>query len=111
MPQLTIEAGDESHTVPAIYQVCPRCQGHGHHDHPAFVNGISDEEFREDPDFRDDYLAGKHDVSCEECHGDRVVLVPNRDAIDPHVLARLDEHNQALAEMRATQAAERRMGA
>ncbi len=108
---IQLQAGDETITVPAIYEVCSRCQGHGVHDHPAFSNGITDEEFRQDPGFREEYMAGTYDVTCDTCHGQRVVLVPNRQEIDPKILQQIDEDAAELAKMYAIEAAERRMGA
>lgn len=62
-------------TFPAKYDVCPRCEGHGKHVNPNVDgNGISQEEFDADPDFRDNYFAGVYDVQCSFCKGERVVL-------------------------------------
>jgi RecJ-like exonuclease len=61
---------------PARYEVCDRCDGKGTHTNPAIDgNGISPEEFREDPDFEEAYFRGDYDVSCSVCHGQRVVAV------------------------------------
>ena len=61
-------------TLPAVYEVCGRCQGEGKHTNPSIDgNGITQEEFDEDPDFRENYFSGVYDIECEECHGKRVV--------------------------------------
>lgn len=97
--------GDEEErerVIPSHFEVCERCCGRGVHDHSAFANGISGDEFAEDPDFFEDYRAGTYDVTCERCHGKRVVLVPDDSvANDPAILA----HNEAERE----RAYERRM--
>ena len=109
---LTVE--DENgveHVLPTRFDVCPTCEGHGVHDHPAFANGLTSEDFDEDPDFREDYFAGHYDVCCEECRGERVVSVVDEDKADPALLALWREKLQADADYAAECAAERRMGA
>jgi hypothetical protein len=70
------EDAGEGYEVPAVFEVCGRCDGHGKHDHPAFSNGITFDEWNgpgwsyED---QETYLSGGYDVQCEECKGDRVV--------------------------------------
>lgn len=54
--------------LPARFEVCPRCQGEGSHVNPAVDgNGLTAEDFDQDPDFHDDYMAGAYDVPCEQC--------------------------------------------
>lgn len=65
-------------SFPAKFEVCTRCDGTGAHVNPSIDgNGISPEEFREDPDFEESYFAGDYDVTCETCKGARVVAVPD----------------------------------
>ncbi len=103
---------DEETTVeiPAKFEVCHRCDGHGHHDHPAFSNGISQQDFAEDPDFREDYLRGRFDVPCSECHGKNVIAIPDYEAMTPELRARVEKHYSDRAAWRAQEAHERRMG-
>jgi len=104
-------------SLPAHYEVCWRCRGKGTHDHPAFSNGFTAEEMHEHgDDFREDYMAGVYDVTCMECRGKRVLLVPSRDAIKEgtaahELLMALDSMEAAAAECEAEMAAERRAGA
>lgn len=54
--------------------ICPVCLGEGSTVDPAIdCHGISAEEFREDPDFAEEYFAGTYDVVCAGCEGLRVV--------------------------------------
>ena len=56
--------------------VCPTCRGKGTHVNPSIDgNGITSEQFDEDPDFREDYFAGKYDITCRECEGKRVIPI------------------------------------
>jgi len=57
------------------YAVCPRCRGEGSHVNPSVDgHGITAEEMDEmGPEFFEDYMGGLYDVSCERCHGLRVV--------------------------------------
>jgi hypothetical protein len=111
--------------------VCPTCDGRGSHVDPSVdCMGISAEDFRDDPDFHDDYFGydgdeddegnpvrkarGAYDVDCYECGGRRVVPVPDWDEGDPaHTAMRelLEDRARSAAEDWAERMAERRMGA
>lgn len=108
--------GDEVQAdLAARWQVCPRCDGAGKHDHPAFAGGITASDVEEDPDFFEEYLSGRYDVSCTECKGRTTVLT----LLDPleyseedrvHVWAwRVVQEEMAACDR--MQAAERRYGA
>lgn len=83
------------------WNVCPRCRGEGQYVNPAIdEHGITAEEMTEFGEtFRENYLAGLFDVSCELCDGRRVV--------NDEELEVWEEE----AEERAMLAAEMRMGA
>jgi len=104
--------GDEEWgEVPCRYDVCPTCQGRGRHVNPSVdCDGLTADDFAEDPDFATDYLDGCYDVPCFECDGNRVVVVLDRDAIDPADLERIDRWNAARARDRQEAMWERRMG-
>lgn len=96
---------------PATREKCQTCDGTGSHVNPAIDgNGLS-EEYISDPEFMADYMGGFYDVRCDECKGEKIVLVIDRGHADPKMLKLLDE--AALAEWECEQeaAAERRMGA
>ena len=106
--------GEDFETViPSKFEVCFNCEGRGSHVHRGVdEGGITPEEFAEDPDFEEDYFSGVYDVSCDECHGQRVLLVPDWEAKWPMGLKeRYEEHCHTQAEYAAERAAERRMGA
>jgi hypothetical protein len=71
--------GDEIE-IPTRFELCPRCEGRGTHDHPAFDNGITADEWN-GPDWDDEsreyYMRGDYDVQCTQCSGLRVVEVPD----------------------------------
>ncbi len=96
--------------LPARRIVCPRCDGTGTHDHPAFSNGV-DHEHLEDPDFSENYLRGHYDVRCEECNGDRVVLAVDWDALTPKMRDRLARAEWEAGQSERERESERRMGA
>lgn len=91
--------------LPCRFVVCDRCEGKGVHDNEAFSNGISSEDFNEDPDFRAQYMRGDYDVPCSVCNGERVVPAPDTDRLTPEQKRWLENHYQGLREL----AAERRM--
>jgi excinuclease UvrABC ATPase subunit len=76
--------GDEVETsFPAKFEVCPTCEGRGSHVNPSIDSeGISEDDFAEDPEFRENYFGGMYDQQCNECHGLRVVPAVDRDACD-----------------------------
>ena len=72
----------ETVSLPAVYEVCPKCHGSGSYVNPNIDrNGISTHDPDLDPEFWESYWSGEFDVSCNQCTGQRVILVP------------LDEHN------------------
>ena len=66
-------------TLPVRYGVCPLCEGHGRHVNPAIdAGGLTAEDFEQDPEFARAYRAGRYDVGCAQCDGERVVLIVDR---------------------------------
>lgn len=58
------------------YEVCDLCRGKGKVVNPNIdCQGITREDFDEDPDFEEDYLSGVYDIKCTQCKGERVVSV------------------------------------
>ena len=59
-----------SHKHDNRWIICPACEGEGTCVNPNIdSNGLTAEDFAEDPDFADDYMSGVYDVSCAACHG------------------------------------------
>jgi hypothetical protein len=69
------DGGVDEITLPTKKAVCPDCKGTGSHVNRAIDgNGITSSEMAElGDDFREDYLAGVYDVTCETCEGANVV--------------------------------------
>jgi hypothetical protein len=90
------------------WEVCPTCEGRGKHVNPSIDSqGISPEEFDEEPDFHEDYMRGVYDVSCYECGGRRVVPEPDEDTENGK---RVVEKMNTLAQWAREEAHEREMG-
>lgn len=50
--------------------ICPVCEGNGTVVNPNIDdNGLTADDFAEDPDFADDYMSGVYDVTCNACGG------------------------------------------
>lgn len=50
--------------------ICPACDGEGTCVNPNIdANGLTAEDFAEDPDFSENYMSGLYDVTCGACHG------------------------------------------
>lgn len=104
------ENGDEV-ALPTKFALCPRCRGTGQHDHPAFSNGITGEEWARDwdEDERDAYVAGAYDVVCSVCAGQRVVAQPDRAKLTADQRRWLRAQERDLAQLRADERSERFM--
>lgn len=98
--------------LPTRFEVCPTCEGRGSHTNPSIdCNGLSSEDFEQDPDFREDYFSGVYDVQCYGCGGRRVVPVVDERRCDPKHLELYYRQLEARAELEGMYASERRMGA
>lgn len=99
---------------PAKLEVCSLCQGHGKYVNPSIdSDGISQEEFDDDPEFRDSYFSGDYDVICGRCKGDNVEPVINEDHLTVEQrenYKRLEDKWEDDASYHRECEAERRMG-
>jgi len=99
--------------LPGRFEVCDRCDGHGTHTNPNIDgHGITEDEWNGpdwDDESRETYLSGGYDVTCEECHGERVVLVVDEDHCDKALYARYEESREAEERGRREDAAIYRM--
>jgi hypothetical protein len=98
--------------LPAKAEVCYRCNGKGVHDHEAFSNGITSDDWAQwDYDERDAYQRGDYDVTCTVCDGRRVTLIPDPERCSQSGLATFSEWERSYEQGRAEAEAERRVGA
>lgn len=87
------------------YEVCPLCEGRGKHVNPSIdCGGLTSEDFA-DPDFREGYMSGVYDVTCNRCHGKRVVpVVTLPEDVQKEIAAwrrsAADDHRTMMAELR-----------
>ena len=89
-------------TVPVEFDVCPLCDGKGKHVNSSIdAHGIGSDEFYEDPDFAEEYMAGVYDVSCYECQGKRVVPICKDAEVNEYLIRQADEYDAYLAEREA----------
>lgn len=88
--------------LPARYEVCPRCDGHGTQCKLGAMTGSEYQEMVDgDPDFPDDYKRGVYDDVCSECGGKRVVEEVEMDLLTPDMRKRVEDHFDAEAERAA----------
>lgn len=111
----TTRGVEHVHELPACFEVCPGCDGHGTHLHPAIgEHAYSSDEFAEAFDSDEDRAqyftrGGLYDVECSECDGKRVVLVVDHEAASrTHRGRRLLALHLALVDRDAEHAATRR---
>jgi len=108
------DGDEETHELPAKFEVCSRCEGHGTHLNPSIgEHAYSVEEFNEsfDDEERAEYFkrGGIYDVRCEECGGEKVTAVADEKACEHnHELKALLERWHRKLEDDALYEAERR---
>ena len=107
------ELGDENGNPVNIYvkmEVCPVCRGRG--EHSRNLGAFSADEMDEMGDeFRQDYIAGNYNATCDECKGLRVVEVLDREATQPSVVALIDKTAAEFDAMYDEERREREAGA
>ena len=104
------------YTLPAKFEICPTCEGHGKHVNPSIdAGGISqDDEFWEDDQDEEGYSLyhnGFYDVTCYTCGGRNVVPSIDRDRANEATLAIWDDRCADDAEFDRICRSERLMGA
>ena len=106
------------HKLPAVHEVCQRCEGHGTILNPSIgEHCYTAEEFERefDEEEREAYFTrgGLYDVACPCCKGNRVVKVVNEEALNASQRKVYAQHLEYLREeerFERIQASERRMG-
>lgn len=62
---------------PFKWVVCDLCDGRGTVVNPAIdADGLTAEDFADDPDFADDYRSGVYDIQCPRCGGRTTIPEP-----------------------------------
>jgi hypothetical protein len=108
---LETDDGTVEEEVPFTFEVCSTCNGKGNHVNPSVdCDGLTAEDFAEDPDFLESYMEGAYDVQCKECQGKRVVPVINEEHADPSIIKQLHQKQKDADNYRREVEAERRFG-
>lgn len=114
-PVLYLANADGSTTefkLPTKWVVCSVCGGNGSHVNPSIdCNGLTAEDFADDPDFADDYMSGAYDIPCNRCQGRTTVHEVDWDRLAPKQLAAYQRQLKEEAYERAEHLAELRAGA
>lgn len=111
---------EHEYELPAKFEVCDKCEGHGFHLTPsigehAYTREEFEDTFHEEED-RAEYFkrGGIYDVQCTMCNGKRVIAVVDESLCVSHKQKRLLKLYEAiqnqLAEWRAEEARERKYG-
>lgn len=105
-----ITIGEETHTVPVTFGVCPTCRGKGTHVNPSIdCDGLTQEDFDQDPDLRGNYMSGMYDVACYDCGSKRVVPVMGE--LDSDLKQKWEKEKEEREDFRSMQESEMRYGA
>jgi len=98
--------------LPWCWGVCHTCNGKGSHVNPSIdCNGLSADDFADDPDFAEEYMSGTYDQKCSRCNGRTTIPVVDHDACTDEQRAAWEQQQQDDADSEATRMAEIRMGA
>ena len=97
------DESEEEIELPAMWELCGLCQGRGTHVDPSIDScGISNEDFAEDPGFRESYFSGAYDVSCYRCNGRTTEPTVNVDSLSKEHKAfyegLIEDHYNGIAE-------------
>jgi hypothetical protein len=106
------EGFDVEIELPWKWGVCPVCEGKGSHVNPAIdCNGLTAEDFADDPDFAESYFKGHFDQPCNLCRGRTTIPIVDEERLTPEEKEAYEEHLRCEDDGRAEQIAEMRMGA
>ena len=102
--------------VDSRFEVCSTCNGRGTHVNPSIDSGgITASEWAEwDEEEREHYWSGSYDVSCYQCHGEKVIQnleYETENKLYNWCCERLNEHYESQYESAREMAEERRWGA
>jgi len=57
--------------------ICSLCHGYGKVINPSIdCNGLTQEDFDQEPGFEDDYNIGMYDITCPQCKGKNIEIIP-----------------------------------
>ena len=96
----SIFIGGEAVQIASKWEVCPRCEGAGHHGNPTF-DGANLSEF--DGEFLDEYFSGEYDVACIECNGRSTISVNDLSSLTCEQAKTYDLERQQEADDRYTE--------
>jgi hypothetical protein len=99
----------EEIALPLKWEICGTCEGKG--TSCAYLGAFTSDDFANDPDFAEDYMAGGYDRQCDECGGSGKVQHINYDALSSELRKRVDDAADDERAYRAEVEMERRMGA
>ncbi len=107
------EENETVHELPTKFEVCSQCRGSGKSS--AYLGAFTSSEWeQEDYEFKEDYVAGRYDRTCDRCGGERVVEYVDDELLErtnPELFKEWVDSIEEEAQYQAMCEAERRMGA
>jgi len=87
---------DDEPATPAdprlVWMICSTCNGEGTRVNPNIDgNGLTREDFEEDPDFHEAYMDGRYDIACSACNGTGKVREIPFSALTPAEIKAIDD--------------------
>ena len=68
---------DGEYTLNITRVICSLCRGYGKVVNPSIdCNGLTQEEFDQEPGFEENYNAGMYDITCPQCKGKSIEITP-----------------------------------
>jgi RecJ-like exonuclease len=79
--------------------ICPICDGDGTYVNPNIDgNGLTADDFNDDPDFAEAYFGGAYDVTCSTCNGRGSILAAQRQEIVEELAQAAEDRRMAAME-------------
>ena len=109
---VTVYIDDDEIELPTKWAVCSVCHGEGKHVNPSIdCNGLTADDFAEDPELAENYYAGAYDVDCHRCGGRTTERVVDWDRLTDEQRKAYEQQLEDIARDRAMELAEIRAGA
>lgn len=101
---------DSEKQLPHRWEICGGCGGEG--TSCAYLGAYTQDEMEQQgPQFREDFVSGVYNRTCDQCEGDGKVPVVDTRRCPPDLLAIYRDQQADFADMEAQMASERARGA